>query len=1354
MKSHSPKFTHYITVLLSLFFFQTTKAIPFRFESLDVSHGLASNSVSALIQDSHGFIWLGTDYGLNRYDGYSFKLFQYLQSEPGTLGCNYVYALYEDRKQQIWVGAEGGVYLFLPDVEEFHFFDVRTSEGNQINGFITAIVEDPQGKIWVSTLDQGVFVYDPNQELLEQYHTNARDQKYILDSNSISSLFVEREGTVWIASRNVQQPLSYYDRDKKQFLAYNPKGDPELLESFSVYAMEEDRNGFLWLGTWTNGLCRLDKRTKELTSFLIPGEKGGVYHIHSLLMYEPGMLLVGSDDGLHYFNTETFEYTQMTYSEFNDKGLSDNFIYPLLKDREGGLWVGTYYGGVNYSSSPRGEIDGYAHSAYRNSVNGNVISCFCEDEKGNIWIGSDDGGLSYLDVQKGEFCNYTSGKVNSSLSYHNVHALLLDNNKLWIGTYSGGLNVLDMETGLFSYYTIETDNERSLDNRSIYAIYKDSEQTIWLGSMSGLMTYDRKRDDFVRMKHTGSTTVDILEDNKGRLWFATGGSGLFCYKMKEKEWIHYMPDEKDKKALPSNLISTLALDENDRLWIGTDRGLCYRDEENDAFVFVPMNVPAPSICDMIIYNEYIWLTTPNGLVRYQPESNMFHLLTQSDGLLNDQFTTQAALLSSSGKLYLGTLRGFNVLDPETILENENIPPVVLTNLQVFNKDEIIHTNGILSKSLNYTSGIELSYKQNVFSIEYAALSYRVPGKNEYRYKLEGFDKSWNDVGNQRKATYTNLPAGRYTFHVVASNNDGIWNDKGTSIRITIHPPFWKTTWAYLFYILLTIAIVSYLIYLSRKRTKRKHEEKIRQLHAEKEKELHDAKIRFFTMIAHEIRTPVSLIIGPLEKIMEKTGLLPSSIQSDLKIIDRNSQRLLSLVNQLLDFRKAEQGVFVIYFSQQNVQELLRNLYVRFKPLVEQKEISFYLNLPEQPVIATVDPEAITKVVSNLLTNALKYAKNEVTLSFTADDEWLNIRVTDDGRGIQPQEMDNIFQPFYQVAQNHVAGTGIGLSLVKLLVDAHHGKVDVDSQPDRLTSFTVRLPIEQKENVVEQRVNPVEMIAEENPLMLDKQDQEEEQQTTMLIVEDNAEMRNFLCENFEWGYSVLLADNGKEGFDQLRKHRVDIIISDVMMPVMDGITFSKKVKENIRYCHIPLILLTAKTDADSKMSGIQSGADAYVEKPFSPQMLRAQVENLLNSRRILRKKFSEMPFVPLDSVALNKADEQFLANMNKIIGDNISNMDFTINQLAEQLYVSRSGLFSKIKNLLGMTPNDLIQLVRLKKAAELLATNEYKINEICYQIGFNNPSYFTKCFQKQFGVLPKDFAGQIRKNDLKEEKDDD
>lgn len=1321
------------------------RADRFRFTHYEVEHGLSSNTVRSIMQDSRGFMWFGTEGGLNRFDGFTFKVFKHIPNTPASIGNNYIFSLYEDTEQTFWVGTDEGVCIYEPEMESFAPFTQKTEKGISIQSNITVITEDKSGNIWFGTLGQGVFCYNKKQKTLQQYVSEPGNANTLV-SNTILCLFVDSAGFIWATTKQSGTIINRFDPTSQQFVSYPIHTGTADTSEFTIYGIAEDTSANLWLGTWKNGLCKLDKQTGKIESYLKTEGKNTFLHIHSLINYQPDKLLIGSDDGMACFNTQTKEAEFITASEYEHNSLSSKFIYPIYKDREGGIWVGTYYGGINYAPPAKGSIQGYSASQYKNSVSGNVISCFCEDKEGNIWIGSDDGGLSHFNTKTRQFRNYLPDQRTNSLSYHNIHALCMDDDKLWIGTYSGGLNVLDLKTKQFKLYQPDASDENSLDGNSIYAVFRDSRGEIWIGSMFGLCKYNRTTDNFTHMQQVETTTINILEDKDRNIWFATLGKGLLRYNLSTKEWARFLYDPKNPDGLPGNQINSLCLDNQEQLWIGTDNGLCKYDAENNTFSSVSLNVPNTFVCSITAEQDDLWIGTMYGLISYSLKSGKHHLFHKNDGLQSDQFNPKASLLSTSGELYLGTINGFNVLTPQSVSRNEYIPPVVITNLQIFNKDVQIGENHILKRSVNFADTIELSYKDNVFNIEYVALSYSVPSKNQYKYILKGFDKDWNLMGNQRKATYTNLPSGTYQFRVAGSNNDGNWNEDGASLVIIIHPPFYQTPLASVFYIILIIGLLTFIIYILRQRTEKRHKEKMQQLRAEKEKELHDAKINFFTLIAHEIRTPVTLIIGPLEKVMENFPTLPERIQNDLHTIDRNSRRLLSLVNQLLDFRKAEQGAFVIHLSDHNVQDLLQNLFDRFKPLIEQKGIAFSFSMDDPALKATIDAEALTKIVSNLLTNAAKYARQRILLACSSDSNSFVIRVSDDGPGITEAEQKNIFVPFYQVAQSHKPGTGIGLSLVKLLTDALHGQVDVESATGKQTVFSITLPIRQTYQIEAEKKEPAEqelyLVSEtENTGTTNKPDRAPGALPVLLIVEDNTDMRSFIQESFVSSYTILMAENGQEGLEQLKKHPADLIISDVMMPVMDGITFCKEVKANLLFCHIPLVLLTAKTDDASRISGIRNGADVYVEKPFSVAVLRAQIENLLESRKLLQKKFSEMPFVPLGSIARNDADEQFLSRMNAIIDQNISNVEFSIDVLAGQLGISRSGLFAKIKNLAEMTPNELIQLVRLKKAAGLLATRKYRINEICYQVGFNNPSYFSKCFQKQFGVLPKDFINK-------------
>lgn len=1336
----------YIIICLLSIFFSPVKlnADTFSFRHYKAEDGLTSNTISSIIQDRNGFMWFGTEDGLNRFDGYTFKEFRMNIARKYSLGSNYIGPLLEDTKGDIWIGTDNGVYIYHPDNETFTRFQVKAN-GAIISSTVNNIVQDKLGNIWFSTYGQGVFRYNSSSGKLEQYN-RIKQGASICNYDFINYVYVDHSNLVWVAPKTPNNPLILFNRPKNSFQIVPLKING--VKDFSIYKIFEDSQNNFWLGTWDKGICKFDRRTKEVINYLSPKSPGGILHIHEISEYKPNVLFIGSDDGLSIFNTKDLSHRLLTSSEIDIFALSDKFVYPIFKDREGGIWVGTYFGGVNYVSPNNGLFERYTHSKYVNSVNGNVISRFSEDKKGNMWMASDDGGLIVQNASTGVFSAYTPKPGQNSLSYHNVHALCWDEDKLWIGTYSGGLNVLDTKTGKFKLYNAEEENPHTLDGGSIYAIYRDIDKQMWVASMSGVNLYNRKADNFTRVKNFSATTIDIKQDKKGWLWFATQGKGAFRLDQKTNKWRNYSSLFSNGRPLPCNQMNCILADHKGRLWLGTSCGLCRYNYAKDIFEIVPLNIPGNTICCIIEDNDILWLTTSKGLVRYNTMNGTSQIFSKSDGLLSDQFIANSGFKNSKGKIYIGTARGFNAFCPKNIVTNKHLPLVSITSLEVNNKAVEIDPDGPLLQAISAIKQIDLSYKDDVFSIGYAALSYCTPEKNMYAFKLEGFDKDWNYVNKQHKATYTNLPAGEYVFRVKATNNDGLWNTQGASVKIVIHPPFWLTIGFKIFYFIIIVVIVSLIMSKIILRSEQKHKEKIKELNQEKEKEMYNAKIQFFTMIAHEIRTPVSLIIGPLEKIMTAGFTFPDFIGRDLSIIDRNSQRLLHLVNQLLDFRKAEQGTLVMNFTKQNIYQLLCYTYDRFKPNVEQNKIEFILDCPDTEFEAIIDQEAITKVVSNLLTNAMKFTNNKISLTCSSNREQgtFEICVSDNGLGISNEEKEKIFKPFYQISSSSKPGTGIGLSLVKNLVDAHHGNITVADTASRGATFIVTLPIKNEEDLAVDKDVKMEQsflsispdVLQETPIV---PEESKSNKLTLLIVEDNEDMRSFLWNNFIANYQVITACDGIEGLEKLKTNEVNLIISDLMMPRMDGMELCQSVRSNVLWSHIPFILLTAKTDMNSKIDGLNFGADSYIEKPFSINYLIAQINNLLESRRLLRNKYAEMPFVSLTTIAGNSSDEQFLSKMNSIIESNISNVDFSVDLLAEELCISRSGLFAKIKTLAEVTPNELIQLIRLKKAAEYLINSEYRINEIAYMVGFNNPSYFSKCFQKQFGVRPMDFASK-------------
>jgi signal transduction histidine kinase/DNA-binding response OmpR family regulator len=632
----------------------------------------------------------------------------------------------------------------------------------------------------------------------------------------------------------------------------------------------------------------------------------------------------------------------------------------------------------------------------------------------------------------------------------------------------------------------------------------------------------------------------------------------------------------------------------------------------------------------------------------------------------------------------------------------------------------------------------------MLTLSFASLSYCSPEKNQYAYMLDGFDRDWNYVGNQNRATYTNLPAGTYTFRVKATNNDGVWSPKEATLEIVVHPPFWWSWWARILYLLLIGAAIWYYVHYRLKRAEQQHQQEIDQLNAAKEKEVREARLNFFTMIAHEIRTPVSLIIGPLEKIMKR-----GNASDDMKVIDRNAHRLLELVNQLLDFRKVEQQSLVMHFAPQNIYELIQNVSVRFAPTFEQGGKRFTVEYPDEHFTAIIDKEAITKVVSNLLTNANKYTKDDVRLTCIVepDGEHFRVVVSDNGVGIREEDRQRIFDAFFQ-AQDNKPGTGIGLNIVRNIVDLHHGTISVESEVGKGSTFTVVLPSVQAESGDEESGKRKEKREKrkENTPSADAGAEHISLHTppstlhenTLLIVEDSDDMRDFLSDNFRDQYEVVTAGDGLEALHLLGKHEVSLIISDWMMPRMDGAEFCRRVRRDPLTSHIPFVMLTAKTDDDSKVEGMDVGADTYIEKPFSVQYLEACIRNILLMRRRLIEKFSTQPLEPVTEIAQNPTDNDFLQRMTKLIEDNFSNSDLNVNFLADKLNISRSGLFAKMKALADVTPNEMIQIIRLKRAAQLLKEGQYSVSEVGYMVGFSNPSYFSKCFTKQFGIRPADY----------------
>lgn len=1284
------------------------------FRSLQVEDGLSQNSVYAIFQDNQGYLWFGTQDGLNRYDGHSFKVFKRNSRHPYSLGNNTVTAIAQDGEGRLWVGTSDGAYLYQPQTEQFTRYDIKTVSGEEVAGLVRDIQVDSNGHVWMAVFNKGVFRVNPAGKLTFFSLTTGQSPAPVW----IRRIAFDTSGRVWVGTYH--QGMYCLDPLSGHVSQY-------LIHPYSAISQDNDVNDIflldaenLLVGTTSSGVQLFNLKTTSFTPLLERDQHGRPLYVRRISRSDNGELWIGTESGLFIYHPQSHQHENLRHINGDNFSISDNAIHAVYQDREGGMWLGTFFGGVNYYIKPYSLFEKYYPVQGANSIRGKSISEFCEVD-GHIWIGTEDAGLHRFDPVTRTF-------VNGFLPATNIHALMHDNDELWVGSFTEGLYVIDLKTLRYRQYKSST-VEGALSNNNIYAIYKDLTGTVWIGTMMGLCRYDKQTDRFLPVQGSVIRTQvnDILEDQQGVLWFATIGGGLYAYFRNTDTWKHYpFPIPADKT---SSRVTCLLQDQRGQLWVGTEgAGLFRYDRQRDRFMDfysedngLPNNVIYQLVEDL---SGHIWGSTNNGLFKLLSKDDAITVYTHANGLLGDQFNYKSGFRSKEGKLYFGGIKGFVAFSPYAMWQNQVPPPVVINSIQ------------LASREIVGADVIEIPYDAPLISLGFAALSYVSPQRNRYAYMLEGKDKEWIYTDYHSRVTYSNLSPGTYTFRVKASNSDGIWNDTGANMVIRVLPPFYRTVWAYLVYfILFSFAAywtVRYFVY----RVREKNQRILQAIERKKEKELYNTKIDFFTNITHEIRTPLSLIKAPLEELIKRSN--PDEEEWEhLSIMERNTNRLLKLVNELLDFRKAESKGLTVHFSQVDVVFVVQDTISRFIPSARLKEVELRTDLPTKPLLVDLDVEIFTKIVSNLLHNALKHARRRIVLSLIEADSCLRLTITNDGDRIGAHLANKIFLPFFKIDEK-AQGSGLGLTFSKTLAELHNGNLYLD-QSAHQTTFILELPMHQAghhrqevalENSLDKAL-PSQTADLEELLRVDTK-------KTMLLVEDNVEFRQFVAGQLLRDYHVLMAGDGREAIDVLDKEAVDVIICDIMMPIMDGIEFCRYVKENLRYSHIPVILLTAKTGLQSKIDGLKTGADDYIDKPYSIDFLRARIENLLESRRKIREAYHKLPETAYETIAHSRADECFLNELVSIIHSRIDEAGLDVDKLAAAMNMSRATFYRKVKHISELTPNDFIRLVRLKKAAELLCAKEYRVSEIAYLVGFSSPSYFSRCFQKQFGVLPKDF----------------
>lgn len=1308
----------------------------FQFKKYQVNEGLSENSVNCIMQDRKGFLWLGTKDGLNKFDGVNFTVYRSQFGKENSIGNNYIRSIVEKDDSIIYVGTDDGLYIMNRITEQFERLEDRLGIESKKISSVCKLLLTTDGDLWISTVKDGVFRYDQVENRLDIINSRNFD----LTACAAWTVFEDESGCIWVGSR---AGLFQYNSVNGYLEPVNGITDFGNNSNMEILAIFEDEKGNLWLGTWSDGILFYNKQQKGAVAYCGPKDKEHyITHIRTFLQYDATNLLVGADDGLYLFDTEMRKATRID-SPYDKYSLGDQNVYSLFRDREGGIWVGTYFGGLNYMNTKMMVIENYFPNYKEGNLSGKAVSQFCEDNHGNLWIATEDGGLNYFDTQTKEF----QQPVNTS--YHNIHPLMLVGDELWIGTFSRGVDIYNTRTKRLRNYQKSLNNVYTLDDNCIFSLYRTNAGDIYVGTTTGLNKYDFKHDRFIRIiSDSISFVYDIKEDSYRNLWIAMYGNGVAKLDQNTGTWKYYSCEQNRDQPIFNSKLTGIHIDNQKRLWFSSEgRGIFLYDYATDGFTNISEKEGLPNnIVYGILDDQFgnIWVSSNKGLSSIPASLDLKQIknYTQDDGLQSNEFNYKSSFKASDGKLYFGGINGFNCFYPQDLKAKINtvIPPVEITGLQILERSDEAMQNYILY-CINSGESIRLKHDHSSLRISFVSLSYMAQNKNQYAYKLDGMDNKWNHIGNNRSVTYVNLSPGKYTFRVKASNNNNIWNETGAELTFEILPPFWLSYPAKILYVLLLLVLLYGVFFYFIRQSKRKQQKQLETYKTEQETRAFKSKIEFFTNIAHEIRTPVSLIQAPLEEIIH-SGDGNRETRQNLSIIEKNSARLNVLINQLLDFRKMDATEHIINASKVDLTRHLSELYERFRKTAQSKNIDFRLILPKAPVEIISDADALTKIVGNFLTNALKYTKNKITLELQVTDSGqLCVLVADNGKGIANDQKTLIFDPFYQIPTTDMKiGTGIGLSLAKHLAEILGGNIDVQDNPGggSIFLFTFRsLPAEQYRTEINEQT--------ENIVATEDITYPTDEKSHILIVEDNLDMLHFIDSSLKQEYKSDTAENAATANRLITTKSYDLIIADIMMPEISGIEFVKQLRENINYSHIPIILLSAKTDNNTKIEGLNAGADVFIEKPFSILYLKAQISSLLANRRAIIDVFNRSPLASYAILTTNRNDQEFISKLNSEIDKNISESDFSIESLTDKLFISRSGLQRKLKSICGYTPGDYLRTYRLKKAAQLLLQEDARINEVAYNVGFSSPSYFTKCFIKQFGMLPKEFIRKHNKN---------
>jgi len=1385
-----------INYLIFSFLFYSVCTFPQNifFHQITTDNGLSNNKIYDVIQDKTGFIWLATDNGLNRFDGYNFKYYKHNANDKTSLSSNSVWALFEDSKGFIWVGTKSGeLNRYNPSTDNFTHWEIKSASVKENS--IKSIYQDSNGAMWIGTYKSGLYRFDPLTEKIENWQ-NQPGNSNSLSNNYVTSILEDADGYLLVSTYFGLNKFNYQKSKERFFRYFCEPNNPNSLSNNLIWSLSKSPNetDLIWIGTadgltsfnsaknkflrikinnpdklqfgtstgnaieeiingekilWCDsyaGLLRINYNNSELKRFV--SQKNSTVHlinnqINKIIKDRSGVIWIATENGLSYFSQKSLKFN----NQFSNKTalydfavLKDKNITAITQTSNGTIWFGTDEGLFNSFNK-----DGKIHFEKFSALNNTHIWSLTSDKENNIWIGTYGSGLFFLDAKnnqvKKQQLNDTRLKANSALFNKSV---LWENNNLWIGFWGLGIakfNTLTNQLNLWQ--NITANNQFAISHNDVWKIYQDS---------------------------------------KNRIWIGTNGGGLNLLVNEEKgEFIKWLDDESRQNSLSGNSVYSIIESKKNKntdernstvLWIGTNKGLNK---------FVIKDIPGKNNLDIKITNYSLndgladnsvssiiedengnlWLASNSGISFFDTEKNKFINFSKADGIIGANFNTDAAFKVESGLLFFGSSSGLNYFDPELIKQSEYKPKVVITDFKIFNESLSESKNPQINFNITNSKKIILEHSQNVFSLEFAALDYNSPQSILYAYMMEGFDKDWIESGGRRFVTYTNLSPGEYKFKVKSTNADGVWNDNATELVVIINSPWWATGWAYSLYVLIIIAGLYAIRRFELNRTQLKNILKMREYEAIKQKELDETKSRFFANLSHEFRTPLMLIKGPLEQLIEDQS--NGKNIDRYKMIHRNTENLQTLIDQLLELTQLESASIPVKAVKENIISILKGLMYSFEAIATEKNIDLNYKTDYELLPAWIDRDKLEKIINNLLSNAFKFTPEggiisiEILKKVFDENDYAEIKISDTGIGIPQQKLEKIFDRFYQVDdsnQRSFGGSGIGLSLVKELVDLHKWKISVISEVNKGTGFSLTIPLsddyldeDQKvkseitEDIVKTKNNYNSVEKETSDLSLEEL--QDIAKPSILIVEDSSDVRLYLMDLLKSDYTLLEVANGKEGINIAKEKIPDLIISDVMMPEMDGMEFCRKIKSDFLTSHIPVIMLTAKASGDSKIRGLETGADDYLTKPFISRELFVRIKNLLVQRKLLREKFSKEVNPEPKSITSNPLDEEFIQKAFSIAENNLDNANFDTEAFAKEMFLSRMQLHRKLQAITGQTPGDFLRTYRLNKAANLLKERKLSITQIAFAVGYNSPSQFSRAFSKQFNCTPTEYLNKSK-----------